>query len=815
MKNKRGFTLIEVIAVIVILGLIVLIALPFFQGSLSTFREDYYDELEKNSLNSGKEFFKENKLFLPNRFLDTQKVDYATLVNQGFFEEVKDYNGKKCDNKNSYIIAVKTGVDKYDYASCTKCEEDDYENTKSIYCSEAWDNDKGFTEVVFDAPPDVYVYKGTTREQLKEKVVVYPDIRRCLGVGTCVKEVTRVSAKGEAGVNPIYPKDIDKVDTSKIGTYEVTYVYDLNDKDADGNLKEKTGRVIVYGYDMKPYDPNADDNDNDIVFTKYNTVYKEDDSNSVVSKQTEVITSRYNPANSNDWAQKLNIKFNYHGEVNGEKVLVARYQWFINGRWEDYCVPNRETNKQNNSCDTTIGNVSGGFELNDDMRFRFIDVNGKVSEESTYKIRIDYTAPDTCSLELSGTMGTRTEEAKTWYVSPKVVISFASKDDATKTSGHSGGVVKSGINYYGLTKSARVQNEFGEQTGDTTGVTWYGYIEDKAQNFTVCQINFKKDSTVPECTKRGDNKTWKNTKVTVYWGCKDDTSKCVTAEAHKDFETDDTYQKTWTAAAYDIYDKAGNHTLCDEKTRNIYFDKKEPTCTSGGDNSKWKNSAVTITWGCNDGTGQSGCDPNNSGGSHKYSTSTKTASITAYTIKDNAGNSQSCDARVANVYVDVDKPTCTASKTAGVGTTGGVTISVSCSDTGGSDIPTGNCPSGGSSLTTGTYTYKVKDAAGNEGSCSNSVTDKKCGCKDCYTGENTCQPGNVSDGEDCSHDTGGYNESQTFDWGYVSCSQCYSPGSGTCPFTGWDCTVCKYKYKYSTCATGHNTCKPGCDTCYE
>ena len=200
MKNKRGFTLIEVIAVIVILGLIIVIAIPFFQGSLSVFRDDYYGELEKNALNSGKEFFKENKLFLPNRFLDTQKIDYATLVNQSFLDEVKDYNGKKCNESKSYVIAVKTGVDKYDYATCTRCEEDDYENTNSVYCSDAWDNDKGFTEVVFDNPPDVYVYRGTSREKLKELVVVYPDIRRCLGVDSCTKEVKRVSAKGSAGV---------------------------------------------------------------------------------------------------------------------------------------------------------------------------------------------------------------------------------------------------------------------------------------------------------------------------------------------------------------------------------------------------------------------------------------------------------------------------------------------------------------------------------------------------------------------------------------------------------------------------------------
>ena len=47
MKNK-GFTLIEMIAVVIILGLIILIAVPFFTGSLSVFRNDYYNDLRNN-----------------------------------------------------------------------------------------------------------------------------------------------------------------------------------------------------------------------------------------------------------------------------------------------------------------------------------------------------------------------------------------------------------------------------------------------------------------------------------------------------------------------------------------------------------------------------------------------------------------------------------------------------------------------------------------------------------------------------------------------------------------------------------------------
>ena len=680
MKNRDGFTLIEIIAVIVILGLIIVIAVPFFQGSLNEFRDDYYDGLATNINNSAKAFFKDNRLYLPNRYLDTQKVDLDTLNDQRYIKDIKDYNGKNCDSRNGYVLAIKTAMNEYEYAACFECTEDDYSYTSSIYCSEAWDSNKGFTEVIFDAPPDVLVYVGTSREKLKEKVVVYPDVRRCLGVGSCTKEITRVSARGDMGVQPIYPKDLDNVDTSKVGTYEVTYVYDLNDKDSSGRQKEKKGRVIVYDYHMKDYDHTKPETDNDIYFTKMNTVYKIDDSNTVIKKTTELKTSRYNPNDANDWAQKLNIKFNYNQIVDGKKVLVSRYQWFINGRWEDYCVPNRTVNKENNSCDKTIGNVAGGFELNDEIRFRFIDINGMVSSESKYKLRIDYTVPDTCSLTLSGTKGTLNNEAKEWFVGDKVTVSFASKDDATKTSGHSGGAVKSGINYYGVTTGKRVSNESANQTADTTSVTWYGYVEDKAGNFTVCAKTFKKDSTAPECTKRGDNTTWTNSKVTVYWGCKDITSGCATAEASKEFSASGTYQKTWTAAAYDIYDKAGNKTTCEAKSRNIYFDKKAPGCSNRGDSTTYTKDNRTIYYGCLDSSesGQSGC--NTSEKSVEFKSTTVTSDIAAYTIKDVAGNSTTCPKRTANVYVDKTAPSCGTATGATTSWATSRTIKQACSD---------------------------------------------------------------------------------------------------------------------------------------
>ncbi len=47
MKNKNGFTLIEIIGSVIILGIISIIAVLTFGSLLKGFREDYYEEQKK------------------------------------------------------------------------------------------------------------------------------------------------------------------------------------------------------------------------------------------------------------------------------------------------------------------------------------------------------------------------------------------------------------------------------------------------------------------------------------------------------------------------------------------------------------------------------------------------------------------------------------------------------------------------------------------------------------------------------------------------------------------------------------------------
>jgi hypothetical protein len=122
-------------------------------------------------------------------------------------------------------------------------------------------------------------------------------------------------------------------------------------------------------------------------------------------------------------------------------------------------------------------------------------------------------------------------------------------------------------------------------------------------------------------------------------------------------------------------DTAGNTTKIRSNPFNI--DNTAPTCTNTGDSTTWTKGDRTITYGCND---ANECNSSYQGGSQTFSTTTKTATITTYEIRDIAGNSTTCPARTANVYVDNTAPICgtrTYSPALTVPTNGTVTATLS------------------------------------------------------------------------------------------------------------------------------------------
>ena len=172
----------------------------------------------------------------------------------------------------------------------------------------------------------------------------------------------------------------------------------------------------------------------------------------------------------------------------------------------------------------------------------------------------------------------------------------------------------------------------------------------------------------------------------------------------------------------------------------IKYDNTAPTCTNSGGNSRWVNTNVSISGSCTD--AHSGCRKGTNSGNTtyadngkvttKYTANTNTSTASPGRIYDKAGNYTDCSSD-RQVHIDKTAPTCTTTKSpSATWTNTDVTVSGTCSDTGGS-----RCKSNaaGKTITTSANTHKetsespgkVVDNAGNETNCSNIAVkiDKK------------------------------------------------------------------------------------------
>ena len=163
-----------------------------------------------------------------------------------------------------------------------------------------------------------------------------------------------------------------------------------------------------------------------------------------------------------------------------------------------------------------------------------------------------------------------------------------------------------------------------------------------------------------------------------------------------------------------IQDALGNQTVGDKVAGLYKIDNVKPTCGSNDGKTTWTNQAFTIRQYCSDDA--SGCTQNPY--SKRFTSSTKTYT---FTIKDRAGNTNTCK---ANVYLDVNKPTCGTNdgKTSWVNKD--YTANVNCKDTGGSGCSQSKFSK---KLTTDgrTDSITIRDVAGNTTSCTvNKYLDK-------------------------------------------------------------------------------------------
>ena len=133
--NKKGFILSELLAVVAILAIIVLVAVPTFNKYVFNTKDKYYSTLESSVKTAGMEFMSENAMFLPQKTGYYSTVGKDTLLNSGIIENVTDSDGKQCEKVDVVVRKIKDN--KYEYETCLQCG--DYTTDTGI-CKEIWKN---------------------------------------------------------------------------------------------------------------------------------------------------------------------------------------------------------------------------------------------------------------------------------------------------------------------------------------------------------------------------------------------------------------------------------------------------------------------------------------------------------------------------------------------------------------------------------------------------------------------------------------------------------------------------------------------------
>ena len=528
MKNRKGFTLIEIIGAIIILGIISIVALLTYRSSLNDFRNSYYSSLERTLVESGKEFFDDNRNYRPSTILSAQTVPISLLESHNYIDLVKDYSGKRCD-KSSYVIIIKKSKNDYLYHTCLSCSEDSFTNVSNKYCDSSWLNSStiGYD---LDPPSDIYVYKGTSQAELKGKLELPISIVKKNELG---EEIERVKGNGIDDVETILPSNIDTIDTSKIGEYKTIYEY-------NGNKVE--GRVFVY------------ENDAPIVkITSTKTTLSNLNGDTTTSSEYEY---------AGNWEQYIKLSFKPgSGKYTESGAKVSRYQWSKGEEWNDICIAD----------DFGLCYKEYDGEMNEEIRFRIVDSDGNISKETNpITIKIDNTKPK-CKLSLEGTKGNND-----WYVG-NVTVKFSVKDDQLSGVNEAkSGISVNNINLSNATLSRLTSNDSVEENRDLKNVKYIGFVEDRAGNYVLCSIEFKKDSTPPTCTQDGGSTSWTNGTRTIKYGCSDVTSNCLVSEVgSKEYSST---KKTDNMPEYNIEDYAGNKVTCPVKSANVYVDTTKPSC---------------------------------------------------------------------------------------------------------------------------------------------------------------------------------------------------------------------------------------------
>lgn len=124
--NNKGFTLVELLGVIVLLALIALITIPNISSAIKKGREDADNQTKENIVLAAKNWALDNKSSLPTTSNQTHKVTINNLQSGGYIDKNLKLPSTGNNLESTCVIITNTGkttkgINKYKYEYSENC----------------------------------------------------------------------------------------------------------------------------------------------------------------------------------------------------------------------------------------------------------------------------------------------------------------------------------------------------------------------------------------------------------------------------------------------------------------------------------------------------------------------------------------------------------------------------------------------------------------------------------------------------------------------------------------------------------------------
>ena len=165
--NKKGFSLVEIIAAVAILGILSVIGIVSVNNIIQKGKEEHYKSAEKTLRLSAESYAQANRSYLPKNVGDTVKVTLRTLVDNNYTEAITDYYDNACDLDESYVQIFKYSKTDYSYLTYLNCPEwSNVEENNEL---------KPDISITMTSPTDNTVKKTTAKTVIKDsnKILSY------------------------------------------------------------------------------------------------------------------------------------------------------------------------------------------------------------------------------------------------------------------------------------------------------------------------------------------------------------------------------------------------------------------------------------------------------------------------------------------------------------------------------------------------------------------------------------------------------------------------------------------------------------------